>query len=97
MKTMRGMPSSAASRQIASACTSTPSTALTTKTARSTTRRAACDVADEVGVAGGVDQVDLVALPLERGHRQRQRDAPALLLGVVVGDGRAVLHPPDAG
>ena len=30
------------------------------------------DVADEVGVAGGVDQVDLVAVPLERRQGQRQ-------------------------
>ena len=32
-------------------------------------------VAEEVGVARRVDQVDLVALPLERRHRERQRDA----------------------
>ena len=32
-------------------------------------------VAEEVGVAGRVDQVDLVALPLERRHRERERDA----------------------
>ena len=32
-------------------------------------------VADEVGVAGGVDEVDLVVVPLERGQRQRQREA----------------------
>ena len=38
-----------------------------------------------------------MALPLERGHGERQRDAPALLLGVVVGDGGAVLDPPDPG
>ena len=54
-------------------------------------------VADEVGVAGGVDQVDLVALPLERGERERQREAPLLLLGVEVGDGGAVLDPPRPG
>ena len=40
-KIMRGRPSRSASRQMASVCTSTPSTALTTKTARSTTRSAA--------------------------------------------------------
>ena len=40
-KTMRGRPSSAHRRQTTSVCTSTPSTALTTKTARSATLRAA--------------------------------------------------------
>ena len=53
-------------------------------------------VAQEVGVARGVDQVDLVALPLERGHGERQRDPAPLLLGVVVADGGAVLDPPEA-
>ena len=53
------------------------------------------DVADEVGVAGRVDQVDLVARPLERGHGQRDRDAALLLLGLGVGGRRAVLDPPD--
>ncbi len=38
MKTMRGRPSSAAVRHSAEVCTSTPSTALTTNTARSATR-----------------------------------------------------------
>ena len=53
----------------------------TTNTARSATRSAACDVADEVGVARRVDEVDLVALPLERGHRQGEREAPACSSG----------------
>ena len=48
-------------------------------------------VADEVGVARRVEDVDLHALPLDRRHRQRDRDALALLVGVVVGDGVAVL------
>ena len=41
MKIIRGTPSRVASRHTASVCTSTPSTALTTNTARSTTRSAA--------------------------------------------------------
>ncbi len=53
------------------------------------------DVAEEVGVAGRVDQVDLVALPLEGRHRERQRDAAALLLGIVVAHRGAVFHPPQ--
>ena len=51
----------------------------------------------EVGVAGGVDQVDEVALPPHRGDGQRQRLAAAVLLGLVVADRRAVLHPTEAG
>ncbi len=54
------------------------------------------DVADEVGVAGGVDEVDLVTLPLERGVGQRQRHAPLRFLGVVVEHGVAVLDSAQA-
>ena len=54
------------------------------------------DVADEVGVARRVDEVDLVVAPLERCQRQRQGDAAALLLGVVVAHRRAVLDPSEA-
>jgi hypothetical protein len=57
------------------------------------------DVADEVRVAGGVEDVDLHAADLDRRERQRDADALADLLGVVVGDGVAVLdlaHPRDA-
>ncbi len=49
------------------------------------------DVADEVGVAGGVDEVDLVVIPLERSHRQRHRHAALVLFGVVVEQRRAVI------
>ena len=55
------------------------------------------DVADEVGVAGRVEQVDLVAVELERRERERHRDPAALLLGIEVADGRAVLDPAQAG
>ena len=51
------------------------------------------DVADEVGVAGAVEQVDLVAVVLERREGQRQRDAALDLLGIEVGRRGAVLHP----
>ena len=51
-------------------------------------------VSDEVRVARGVDQVDLVAFPLERGQRERQAEAPLLLLGIEVGHRRALFHPP---
>ena len=49
------------------------------------------DVAHEVGVAGRVDHVDLVAVVLERRQRERHRDAAARLFGVEVGGGAAVL------
>ena len=93
--TMRGMPSSAQRRHTTSAWTSTPSTALTTNTARSATPQRGLDVADEVGVAGRVDQVDLVAGPLERRDGEGDRDAALLLLGLGVGRGGAVLDPAD--
>ena len=48
-------------------------------------------VADEVGVPGDVEDVDLVAVVLEGRQRHRQRDAALDLLGVEVGGGRAVL------
>ena len=51
------------------------------------------EVGDEVGVAGGVEEVDLVALELEGGEGQRQGDATLHLLRVEVGGGGAVLHP----
>ncbi len=47
------------------------------------------DLATEVGVAGGVDQVDLDALPRDRGRLGQDGDAPFALL--VVG----VHHPVD--
>ena len=52
------------------------------------------DVADEVGVARGVDQVDLVAVELERRDGERDRDVAPRGLGVEVADGGAVLDPP---
>ena len=55
------------------------------------------EIAHEVGVARRVEHVDLDALPLDRGHRERDGDALALLVGVVVGDGVAVLHDAHAG
>ena len=55
------------------------------------------DVADEVRVAGGVDEIDLVAVPVERRHGQRQGMAAFVLLRVVVHDGVAVLDPAQPG
>ena len=91
------MPRCSASFHAISVCTSTPSTADTTNNARSAACNAAIDVADEVGVAGRVDHVDLVALELERGERERHRDVAALLFGIEVGDRRAVFDPAHAG
>ena len=55
------------------------------------------DVADEVGVARRVEQVDLVAVELERRERERHRDAPALLLGIEVADRRCRPRPCPGG
>jgi hypothetical protein len=53
-------------------------------------------VADEVGVAGGVEQVDLEAVIFDGCDGQGDRDLLAGLLGLEVGHGGAVLDPPDA-
>ena len=47
----------------------------------------------EVGVAGAVEEVDLVALPLDRGQGGRDRQAALVLLGFEVGDRGGVLDP----
>ncbi len=59
-------------------------------------RQGRAHVADEVGVAGGVEQVDLEAVVLDGGDGQGDRDLLARLLGLEVGDGGAVLDPADA-
>ena len=58
-------------------------------------------LADEIGVAGRVEQVDLVGLavaglPIEGGDAERQRHAPLDLLGIGSGHRGAVLDPTDA-
>ena len=54
-------------------------------------------VADEVGVAGGVEQVDLDAVVLERRQREGDRALLAVLGLVEVADRRAVLDPSGPG
>ena len=53
-------------------------------------------VADEVRVAGRVEQVDLVVLPLERRKGERDRDPLGNLVGIEVADGVAVLDAAHA-
>jgi hypothetical protein len=50
------------------------------------------DFAEEVGIAGGVEQVHLVVVPLDRDHRRGHRHVPLDLVGVVVGRGGALFH-----
>ena len=50
----------------------------------------------EVGVAGGVDDVDLVALPLDGCEGQGQGLSPLLLFGIEVADGAAIFHATQA-
>ena len=81
--------------------TSMPSTALTTTTARSATPSAGIDLADEVGVARRVEEVDLVGLavgglPLERGEPSDSDMSAFDLLGLGVAHRRAVFDPSDA-
>jgi hypothetical protein len=54
------------------------------------------DIAHEVGVAGRVDEVDAMAVPIERRHREPERHEATLLLGVVVAHGGSLLDPPEA-
>ena len=51
-------------------------------------------LADEVGVAGRVEQVDLVAVVLDGGQREGDRNVLAGLFRLEVGDRRAVDHLP---
>ncbi len=51
------------------------------------------ELSDEVGVAGGVQQIDLDPVPCERDQGELYRAVPPLLDLVVVGDGAAVLDP----
>ena len=96
-KIARGMPCCSASFHAISVCTSTPSTADTTNSARSAACIAAADVADEIGVARRVEEVDLHAVELERRQRERHGDPPALLLGIEVADGRCRPRPCPVG
>ena len=53
-------------------------------------------VGDEARLARGVDQVDLAPVVLERGDGGVDRHLTSLLVGLEVGDGRAVLHLAEA-
>jgi len=57
---------------------------------------AADGLADEVGISGGVQEVDLAALDVHGGDGQVDRVLPLLLLGLVVEGAGAVLHGPEA-
>src|SRR5262249_13666989 len=54
-------------------------------------------LAPQVNVAGGVEQVDLGALPFHRDDGQGDGGVALDLVGVVVGDGVAVFDAPEAG
>ena len=69
----------------------------TTTTARSATDSAARDLAEEVGVAGGVDDVDLDVADRERGQGERDRHVALDLLGLEVAHRRAVVDPALSG
>ena len=73
--TMRGTPRRAASRQIAAVCTSTPSTADTTNTARSTTRRAAMTSPRKSAYPGVSTRLTLWPFH-SKGANARDRDSP---------------------
>ena len=50
----------------------------------------------EVGVAGGVEEIDLGLSPLPVGEAGLQADLPLDLVGVEIGGGGAVVHPAEA-
>ena len=87
------VPARPRARQAASVWASTPSTALTTTTARSATEQAAAHLGEEVGVARGVEDVDLDVVDRGRGEGQRERHVGADLLGLEVAHRRAVVDP----
>ena len=60
-------------------------------------RDAGIHVPDEVRRAGGVEDVDLDVVPLDRCHGERHRDLAVLLVGVVVRHGVPVLDRAHAG
>ncbi len=59
-------------------------------------RQRARDLGGEVEETGGVEQVDLVIIVLDRGDRQVDRDLPLLLLGLEVESGGAGVGRPHA-
>ncbi len=54
-------------------------------------------ISGEIGVARGVENVDLVALPLAGGHRDIEGDVAFGFLWFEIGDRGAVFDTPDAG
>src|SRR5690606_30840280 len=55
------------------------------------------DLAGEVGIAGRVQDIDLVVAPLDRGDRGVDRHAALGLIGVPVGDSVAVFDSTEPG
>ena len=97
-KMARGSPSSTASSHAYSVWTSTPSTAETTTMHGVGRPDRASDVADEVGVPGASRTLIFTPFHSIGAIARETRDPASLLVGVVVGDGVAVLdgaHPGD--
>ena len=60
-------------------------------------RESGFDLGHEVGVAGGVDDVDLAVLEQERGQGQRDRYLPLELFWLEIADRRPILCPTRSG
>ena len=75
---------------------STPPEASITNSAASAAWKPSIISADEVRVAGRVDDGDLVLAVLERADREAERLVALLLLGLVVEVGGPVVHPAQA-
>ena len=91
MKAIRGTRYLSACRQTVSLWASTPSRALNTTTPPSSTRRLRSTSAVKSTWPGRVDQVDRHVVPGEGDAGGLDGDAPLLLLGIVVGDGGALI------
>src|SRR6266542_2858016 len=49
-------------------------------------------VGHEVAVSGGIDQVEVIALPVAEGDRRAERDLALDLVGIEIGGGGTVVH-----
>ena len=95
--TSRARPSESARRQSRSVWTSTPMTALTTKTAASTTRSAASVSATKLGSPGVSIMLTLRPSCSNEVTRGADRHPALLLVGLEVADRRAVVDAARAG
>ncbi len=89
----RGMPTAAHSSHTMRVAPSTPSARRDDEEGRVRCAQTGPELPDEVGVSGGVQNIDLVSAPFDGDQGELHRALLAVLDLVVVGDGAAVLDP----